>query len=865
MALSRTRKLVVVAIAAITLAALVPPLINVNRFRNGLATLISRSIGRPVTMGAVSIRLVPQPRFVISDLVISDDPLFSAEPILRAESVTASLRLTSLWRGRAEISRLDLEYPSLNLVRTPDGRWNVESLVMHASHVPAAPTAKPQAESRPRFPYISAVNGRINLKLGQEKQPHVLMDSDFALWLESENEWNMRLEARPTRTDANLRDTGTVRLQGSFRRAESLGDTPVRLRFDLEKGQLGQWTALIFGHDRGWRGNVDAGIEIQGTLASMDFTSRTDISDFRRYDIASGDSFDTRIDCKGKSLFAVSVATQTLSSPGRVVAVDCLMPLENGKLSLAGDFSLKRTPDFKLKLFIKDVPMTAAASIFRRVKRNVASDLTAAGVINAEFDFVRLPNQDLRSQPRAAGTGKVAGLVLSSKSLETQLEFPEVTFGFEGVTPPATRVRTAADPAIRATLIVDQIQLPLGGPLPVSLSLRADPSQILLAAKGGADLSRFMSAASLVGLLDPRYKISGAGTFDLSVLGAYQDFADPVITGIADLSRIRTQVDGVSAPLEIASAKLVMTPQAIVLLRLNARLEGSRTQVEGSITMPRICGVETCLNTFDLHAQELDLDELNRTLNPRFRSSDWLSLPLQVFRGETVQRSRVMSLQAQGNITIGRLVMRKLVANRFSSRLSFDRGKLVLDRLSADILGGRHEGHWAADLTGKSPSYTGSGRIDRLYLAQVNLLLGENLSAGMADVHYGLRFNGTTAADLRQSANGNIEFSWKKGVWRNPTFAVPILQFSEWTGRLTIAGEKVSLLNGKMRTPSGTYQTSGTGDFSKNLRLTLAGDRDQLALTGPLQALEVESKTAEAVSPRDSASKLKNANPAKTR
>src|SRR4051812_41467063 len=168
--LKRKRKFIGGLALVLVLAIVVPPFVNANRFRARLARSVSGALGRNVTMGDVNIRLLPLPGFQIQNFVIMDDPAFSAEPMLRADSVTARLRLTSLWRGRLEIARLSFSYPSLNLVRNAEGRWNIEGLLAHASQVSAAPTGKKQSESRPRFPYIEADTGRINFKVLQEKK-----------------------------------------------------------------------------------------------------------------------------------------------------------------------------------------------------------------------------------------------------------------------------------------------------------------------------------------------------------------------------------------------------------------------------------------------------------------------------------------------------------------------------------------------------------------------------------------------------------------------------------------------------------------------------------------------------------------------
>ena len=116
-----------------------------------MADSLSNAVGRPVKIGAVELRLIPQPGFAMSNVEIADDPAISNEPILQAETVTAYLRLSSLWRGRLEIARLNLQYPSLNLVQGKDGHWNLESLLWRASRTPSPPpdsvTPKPESAS----------------------------------------------------------------------------------------------------------------------------------------------------------------------------------------------------------------------------------------------------------------------------------------------------------------------------------------------------------------------------------------------------------------------------------------------------------------------------------------------------------------------------------------------------------------------------------------------------------------------------------------------------------------------------------------------------------------------------------------------
>src|SRR5919204_3100071 len=246
------------------IALIAPSFVNLNRFRDRLANTLTATLGREVTIQNVGLRLLPRPGFTLSGFSIADDPNFGSEPMIRSEAVNASLRISSIWRGRLEIASLSLSEPSLNLVRDRTGRWNIEALLERAAHIPSAPTGKTRAETRPRFPYIEAEDGRISLKFEQEKKVYALAGTDFALWLASEDGWNMRPAGQPLRSDANLSNTGTLKAEGSFKRAADLGETPMKLEVTLEDAQLGQLTHLIYGFDRGWRGATNLSATFHG-------------------------------------------------------------------------------------------------------------------------------------------------------------------------------------------------------------------------------------------------------------------------------------------------------------------------------------------------------------------------------------------------------------------------------------------------------------------------------------------------------------------------------------------------------------------------------------------------------------------------
>src|SRR5947208_1165914 len=175
--LSLRRRLLHVALVLLVVAALAfgPPLVNISRFQRRIATAIGNSLGRPVHLDRVSLTLFPLPGFTIENLVVGEDPAFGSEPIIRANEVQASVRLSSLWRRQVEFSTISFTEPSVNLVHTADGRWNVEGILLQASRIETAPTAQRRAGPAPRFPYVEATNARLNFKEQQEKLPFSLV------------------------------------------------------------------------------------------------------------------------------------------------------------------------------------------------------------------------------------------------------------------------------------------------------------------------------------------------------------------------------------------------------------------------------------------------------------------------------------------------------------------------------------------------------------------------------------------------------------------------------------------------------------------------------------------------------------------
>ena len=526
----KRRSWMIALVLVLAAAAFVP--IRLDRLKKGLETSITASVGRRVSAQKINFRLLPRPGFELENFSIEDDPAFSSEPLLRSDSVTANLRLRSLLGARIEIARLSLREPSLNLVRNSQGRWNVESLLARASQIPSAPTATLHAEWRPRFPYIEADSGRINFKIGPEKKSFALAEADFSLWLATENVWNMRLAARPIRADANLGDTGIVKLNGSFERAADLHATPLRLNATWQRGQLGQLTELIYGRDRGWRGTVTATTKISGTPRAFDFITNVSVDDFRRYDIARRDLFDFTVDCSGG--YRGIVAPKSL-------AFECTLPKDGGAIKFAGSLAVNEQ-----RLHVSDVslraikfPLSTLAALARHMKKDMVHDLDASGVIDGAV--VSPPTAHGPSGVVDHGTETwtvvVSGVTLRSELLTAPAHSDVVAIHVQR---PLTRnaagsIRQRAEqPAITEPQVtIGPFRVALGGPAPAVASATLNRSSYHLEIKGDVDLVQFDSFLQALGLPKPETETVTArkANVDLVYGGAWSGFASPEVAG----------------------------------------------------------------------------------------------------------------------------------------------------------------------------------------------------------------------------------------------------------------------------------------------------------------------------------------------
>lgn len=498
----------------LVLLLVLPPLISISRYQHRIATSISTSLGRPVHFDRASLNLLPIPGFTITNFVVEEDPAFGTEPIIRADSVEATLRVSSLWRRRIEVSRISFTDPSINLVHDTRGKWNFEGILLQAAHIETAPTPQPTPGHTPRFPYIEASGARFNLKQGYEKTPFSISEADFALWLPEPQSWKMRLRGRPVRTDTSVSDAGSLQLEATLGRASTLASVPIQVDAAWRGAPLGEASRLILRRDLGMRGEATLSATVTGNLSQNKIRTDLEVNQLRRADFVPDQPLSLHVECAADAtrLF------HTLS------AIRCSWPVPDsngGTVALAGSIADVTQPtSADLELGTSPLPLSVLLTWLRVASSRLPQDLSASGLLSGSFSY------GATETPAWVGQVTVPDLRLSGAKLGPM--GVDATDLLLRSAPPSPSDPHASVSSAIPRFVLSPLEVPLGGRDPASLEGLIDRQGYTLHLSGMVVLSRLLAlAASVPQLGDGLAKAlpSNRGTGPVRVeLSAHRDW-----------------------------------------------------------------------------------------------------------------------------------------------------------------------------------------------------------------------------------------------------------------------------------------------------------------------------------------------------
>jgi len=875
----RRRATWVALLAALLAAALVlPGLIDIGHYKGKIAGLMSRSMGRPVRMSGVELRLLPTPGFVLRDLQVAEDPGFGAEPILSARTVVASIRLPALLLGRLEISRVSVDEASLNLVRSAEGRWNLETLMMGAQPGLSrgnGPPARHIPGTAAHFPYLEATESRVNLKNGVEKSPFSLVDADLSLWQDAPGQWRVRLRGQPVRTDIpmSLADTGEVRLEASLQSAPQLRDMPLKLDMEWRNAQLGQLSRLITGSDAGWRGDLTADIAVLGTPESAETKARLRATGVRREEFAPETPLDFDANCSFRYQHSLNAAHE----------VNCNTAIGDGRLHLKAELPGRAGLDGKAipaeaMLEVKDVPLQAGLDLLRTLRSGFAPGISAKGAVNGSLTYKevaqkteangagktprRRVGRKLASVTTAADGGDlqgsltVEGAEFTGGQLREPLEFPRIAFTPTAVADAAVGSVARDSAAAMKTMLSADFAVGLGTPAQTGeVQVYLGSSEYRAVLGGSAEMGRLRELAYAFGWphLDALDSFTGGSVdFSLKAQGpwiAAEDAAGllrstaPIPPGTIFGSLTVRHTEWSAAYL---ARPVVVTQGAATVANGSVDFTGefsygnpkdaAKGLVRGSIALhaPSECAATVaaggqCLPQVQVRFGALDGATLEAALLGAPEEPSLLSELMDRMRASDRAKWPAIALSVQAeSLALGPATLEKPVAE-----IRFEEGAAVVKHWEAGLLGGTAEGTGRIGWADDKPQYAFDGSFADLKAAALGAMLGGGWTGGPVSGSGEVRLSGRRMADLAASATGTVLFDWQRGAGLTVgNTAAP--QFDDWSGTAAIAGGTVELGENLLRLKRKALVLAGTISFSGPVKLAVA----------PAVAKQAETKQA---------------------
>ncbi len=844
--------LALVAVLALLAVLIVPPLVSINHYKSQITSLMAASLGRPVRLSSVELRLLPRPGFVLYDLSVEEDPAYGAEPILHANSVTASFRLLSLWRGRLEIGRISVDEASLNLVRTEAGRWNLDSLLRTAAA--RAGSADSTGRRAVPLPFLEATHSRINIKSGAEKLPFSLIDTELSFWQQEPGDWRIQLRGQPVRTDLSLdmADTGIVRLEASVRRAPELRQMPVHLDMDWREAQLGQLARLVIGSDPGWRGDLTGELHLDGTADAAQVKTRLRATGVHRAEFAPVAPMDFDANCG----FVYHYSSRALEH------LACDSPLGDGRVHIAGDLPGALAgelpgdggrPRFSVEL--DRIPAAAVLDALRTFRSNFGPGLEAKGAISGKIAYAQGAQGKITPPGSAhgpfSGSFTVDGLQLSGDALHTPIHIPRVVLepvaGLEG-----QHSGQNQPPALAAT-----VAIPAGGTGPLTVTTRLALSGYRVTVHGQAALARAREMAHVADLANVAALDALAGepvAVDLSAEGPWMPASRIPLAIIASAGTRKrpsvapSAVDEAGRPttdrlsgtvtLRNANWKADYLVNHVEISTATLHLGGSETRWDpvvfsygpvegtGSLSIPSNCDpMQPCLPHFQVEFDDLDASTLQAAILGARERGTMISALIDRLRLSTPP----VWPRLEGTVKADSLILGPVTLLKPSAKLFILPAGAELTGLNAGLLGGRVQAAGTLS-TGDKPFYSLQTRFLRLSPAAVGQLLGLRWWGGVFSANGQLDLTGYTDKDLAASAKGALHFDWQHGAVAAASGSGPVppllAHFDRWTADAEIANGTITLKQSQVLEGGRKRTVDASVTLADPPRVTFAGAKE---------------------------------------
>ena len=854
-----------------------------------LVAHLERAFGRRVEVSQFDAQVFPSLRLDANGVTVGEDPAFGNEYFLRAEKLSAGLRWRGLIGGHFEFGTLSLTRPSLILVRSGQGRWNLEDWLPPAKSEDArtgqiyGPPSAVGAVNR--LQRIEFDDGRVNFKIGLDKKPFAFTGVTGSVEQVSPGRWQLQLEAQPWRSGVALQSAGSLRVRGDVA-GTSARLQPARVEVHWTEASLADLLRLVRGQDYGVRGSFALDVTAQSGMASgamtrervggdsltvgpgdWTFALAARIGGVHRWDLTErGDNPRVALRVRGRG----NIAARTLDATE--------MSLEAPASNFRGTVHVDKDGP-ELRVDSAGVQASDVLAWWRAFEPGVDEGLTIGQYFTGSTAVRGWPPQiENLAFSSDGGTAKIPGVAES------------------------VRIGAVRGGRERDKLVMEPVRLQLGG----DAILPAAKRRANVALHNAADLTASQDFASRQGGMEIEAQVDQIGT----VLRAAAAIGRPINHGWDMDGRAQgsMQWDWYRKRGERWSGKVVVSKAHLAVAGLNQQLQvGNAAGVfdhgKHTVLLGAVDGFGTTWSgairenrdgardaqaawSFSLHGAALNAAEVDRWVGPRARpgwlqsllrslgggskdssgnagsagESGGLAMPGGVSASELLRR-----VDAEGDLSVDELVVEKLKFENVhvSGRL---RGlQLEASEIGAQWAGGKVRGALAATFAPR-PAYDMTAQLEGVNLAQLPVMpeLSERWS-GLASGKVHLTTEGVGRVEVLQNLTGqgsvalrNVEFrGWDVGA--SVADGAAHEGVSRWFGgggNFSLRNRKLLLDNLRLDGGKQTIVVNGSVDFARDAELLIKnadGERSGgrsivggrlLKVSGPLDAPLVTSEAA---------------------
>ena len=776
------RRVLVGAAGTVLAAGVAAPFLNAARFQKQIREGLERGLQRKVEIaGEIHFTLFTGPGFTVDDVLIAEDPRMGIEPFAYVSSLRARIRLRSLWTGKLEFSNLRLDEPSVNLVQAAGGPWNIQPFLARA--VGATRSGDPEP-----MPDIQVRGARLNFKFGDVKSVYYLAnaDVDVAALSEEGDSFSIRFEGEPARTDRAAQNFGRVAGRGRWTQNQGR-ESEIELNARWEKSPLAEFLTLLFGQDAGIHGLIAAQVTLAGPVSNIQVSGRAQVEDVHRWDLMPPRSEGWPLAIRGKLDL-------------RQESLDVEMAPEQGQ-SIGARFRLTRmlsSPQFGAILSVRQMPLPPVIEIARHMGAPIAPQLEFKGSFSGALGY-------------SSQEGFKGALTLSEASASAAKSEP---------------VRCE-----RAEVVVEHSRWQL---LPAQMLLGRGQTAVLQAEyeAGGKrlDLQLTTKGLAFAEMQSRTAGLLGAGAVPLleqlqegrwrgSLRYRLSDRGPGTWSGNAELGNARIQLPGMSDPVRIAAAKVLISGHEVSMSGLRGGV--AETEFQGEY---RYQPGAARPHRFSIRTGAISVRELERLFKPTLRRRQ--GFLARTLRFQAPLPDWLKDRHAEGSLRVGTLSLGEHELGDFQGRLVWDSTRVELNNVTATLEEGELKATLAVDLSRSSPSYLARGRIE-----------SASWQGGELDVEGRIRASGTDAeifSSLR--SEGCLSGRW--------VTLAPDTVFAKLSGCFDFAAGKSSRLAlSKVEAVIGAETYSGQADWQGEGRIGLefTGGKKPVRLAGTIAPWRMEA------------------------